>query len=91
MSYWETASLVYLAAGLTCWLVLTVADLRIGRRTSELSAAATKVAIALPVIVFWPFLILALIRSERVDRRSGSVAVKHEEPSQARPDRVEGR
>jgi hypothetical protein len=91
MSYWETASLVYLAAGLTCWLVLTVAYLRIGRRTSELSAAATKVAIAVPVIVFWPLLILALVRSERIERRSGSLAVKQDDSTHARPDRVEGR
>lgn len=91
MSTWETVSLVYLTAGLTCWLVLTVAYLRIGLRTSDLQSAVTKVVIALPVVVCWPLLVLALVRSERVDRGSRALAMKQDEPSQARPDRVKGR
>lgn len=90
MSTWETASLAYLSAGVACWLVLTVAYLRIGLRTTSLQAAATKVAIALPVIALWPLLVLAVVRKERSERRTRTVQTKQDEPSQARPDRVEG-
>ena len=91
MSTWESASLAYLSAGVACWLVLAVAYLRIGLRTSNSQSAAMKIAIALPVVALWPLLVLALVRNERSERRSRSLQIKQDEPSQARPDRVEGR
>jgi cytochrome c biogenesis protein CcdA len=91
MSTWGTVALVYFTAGLTCWMVLAIAYVRIGRHTSSLNSAATKVAIALPVIVFWPLFVLALLRSERLERHSRAQQMKQDEPTQARPDRVEGR
>jgi len=91
MNHWEMASLAYLSAGVTCWLVLTAAYLRIGLRTSHVPSAAKKVAIALPVIALWPLLVLAVVRSERSERRSRTLPMKQDEPSQARPNRVEGR
>jgi hypothetical protein len=91
MSTWETASLAYLSAGVACWLVLTVAYVRIGLQTSNRPAAAKKVAIALPVIALWPLLVMAIVRNERAQRRSRSLPIEQDEPSRARPDRVEGR
>ncbi len=91
MSTWETASVAYLSAGVACWLVLTVAYVRIGVQTSNLPAATKRIAIAMPVIALWPLLVLAVARKERIERRSRLLPMKQDEPSQARPDRVEGR
>lgn len=82
MSGLETASLAYLCAGLTCWVVLAIAYLRIGLRSTGLGSALPKVVIAMPVILLWPLLVFALVRREKVDKRSQALRVKQDEPSQ---------
>ncbi|MBA3312225.1 MAG: hypothetical protein M3552_04000 [Planctomycetota bacterium] len=82
MSKLETVSLTYLCAGLTCWLVLAVAYMRIGQRSPHAGPAIRKAILALPVVVLWPLLVLALRRHEKAERRTGAVRMKQDEPSQ---------
>lgn len=65
MNTTETAALVYFAVGVTCWLVLVVAYARRGTRTHAGPAQVlTKIIIALPVVLVWPLLVIALVRRE---------------------------
>lgn len=61
----QTAALVYLAAGLTCWVVLVVAYLRLALSArGGLAAALRKAVFALPVLLLWPILVVGLLRRE---------------------------
>ncbi len=78
----QTTSLAYFCAGMTCWIVLAIAYLRMGYRTSNAATAVVKICVAIPVIVLWPLLMLALWRSERTARREHALRMKQDEPSQ---------
>jgi hypothetical protein len=73
MNALQTAALVYLAAGITCWVVLAVAYARRGGRSGwGLRQLMLKALIALPVVVAWPMLVVGLVRREaRADLRRG--------------------